>query len=90
MSGVQFVMTVPPEKKCKEPKCTKDCEPMFDRIGTACGCKDVYYGGLCDYVGITGFNGKNYCITYDQNYGGCLSCIGCKKDCGTMTACPFF
>lgn len=86
MSNVQFMMTVPPVKK---PKCIQDCAPIFESFGSTCGCKDSQYGALCDNVGITGWNGKNYCITFDQNYGGCAPCIGCKKDCEPVTACPF-
>lgn len=88
MSQVNVMIEQLPRRP-QQATCTKNCEPVFDSMGLTCGCKDAYVSPVCTYAGITGWYGKNYCIKFDQDYGGCLPCIGCKKDCDAVTACSF-
>lgn len=89
MSKFDVVITSLPTKQQESMKCVNACEPVFDSAVSVSGCRDAYYGPICSYPGITGWFGKNYCIKFNNNYGGCLPCIGCMKECGAITACPF-
>lgn len=71
-----------------EKKCLKNCCPKLS-YGCDCGvsCKDYYLNPLCNFVGITGLLEKDQCIVYDELWGGCSTCIGCKDDCA-VDVCP--
>lgn len=69
--------------------CMKNCCPKLS-AGCDCGvsCRDFYFNPLCNFVGITGLLEENQCIVYDEQWGGCGTCIGCKDDC-PVDVCPF-
>lgn len=75
----------------EERKCMKNCCPVLSTgcdISSTC-CGNFYLGGICNSVGFTGLLVKNTCIVYDENWGGCGECIGCKKDCPQVGPCPY-
>lgn len=81
----QQVVVVHPEKKCM-----KGCCPKLDN-GNNYGvcCRDTYLDRWCNNVGITGLLGKKQCIVYDEQWGGCGTCIGCKDDCKEIGICGY-
>lgn len=73
-------------------KCMDNCCPVLstgcDLCSTCCG--DFYRGGLCNSIGFTGLLTRNSCLVYDEQYGGCGECIGCKRDCPQIGPCPYY
>jgi hypothetical protein len=83
------------KEKCEEKKCMKNCKPKFSAGCDCCPgrnyCHD--YGNqicnpLCNYIGITGNMCKEQCIVFDEEFGGCGTCIGCDDSC-PVDPCPW-
>lgn len=75
-----------------EQKCMKNCCPVLSKGCDLCSncCGDYYMNPICQSVGITGLTVARPCLVYDEQWGGCGSCIGCKKDCGDAGFCPSY
>jgi len=81
----QPTVVVVPEKECM-----KGCCPVLSRGCDLCSncCGDYYMNPMCESVGITGMLVARPCLVYDEQWGGCGECIGCKKDCDN-NFCPY-
>lgn len=85
---IRFPKQQPPQTIVLEQPCLKGCPPKYSAgcdLGTSCG--DFYLNPLCNYVGITG--GPGSCIVYDEQWGGCGTCIGCDQSCPPSGYCPW-
>lgn len=75
----------------QEQKCMKGCPPVLSKGCELCSntCGDYYINPLCSSIGITGLLVEDTCMVYDEQWGGCGTCIGCKKDCGDTGFCSY-
>ena len=81
VASAEVLVKIPKGKPCKQ-ECLKGCDPKLS-FGCDCvvGCTDYYLDPLNCYVGITGLLTDHQCIVFDEMWGGCGQCIGCKDDC---------